>query len=37
VLKVLGEGGLKKMTNWLTLYMKLESDPRTSQKLQWLP
>jgi hypothetical protein len=30
VLKLLGEGGLKIMTK-LTLFMKLESDPRTSR------
>ena len=34
VIKLLGEGGLKILTNLLTPYMKLESGPRTSQKLQ---
>ena len=33
VLKLLGEGGLKIMTK-LTPFMKLESGPRTSRKLQ---
>ena len=34
VLKLLGEGGLKILTKLSTPYMKLESGPRTSQKLQ---
>jgi len=35
VLKLLGEGGLKILTKLInTIYMKLESGPRTSQKLQ---
>jgi hypothetical protein len=34
VLKLLGEGGLKILKNKSIPYMKLESGPRTSQKLQ---
>ena len=34
VIKLLGVGGLGILKNLSTPYMKLESDPRTSQKLQ---
>jgi len=34
VLKLLGEGALKILTKLIKPYMKLESGPRTSQKLQ---
>jgi len=34
VLKLLGEGGSKILKNQSKPYMKLESDPRTSQNLQ---
>ena len=34
LLKLLGEGGLKIFTKLINTYMKLESGPRTSQKLQ---
>jgi len=36
VLKLLGEGGLKILTKLINTIMKLESGPRTLQKLQWL-
>jgi len=34
VLKLLGEGGLKILTKLSSIYIILESGPRTSQKLQ---
>jgi hypothetical protein len=37
VLRLLGENGLRLMTNWSTTYMKMERGPRISVKLQWSP